>query len=156
MALACVACGGASAQTVSARGFPLGDLGVAHGGRTLVQLTVEIAATQKAREHGLMDVKKMGNDQGMVFLFPHPPVHDAFWMKDTLIPLDIVFWDAGGHIVDMQSMTPCTSDPCTIYYPRDGYFASVELNPGVLQRAGVQVGDTVTFTQRAAHPSPVT
>lgn len=149
-------CGSAAATplpTTSARGYPLGDLTVQRRGRTVLHLTVEIADTPAAQEHGLMGVRSLAADQGMAFVFPRL-VGDGFWMKDTLIPLDIAFVDARGSVVDVQHMVPCTSDPCRIYYAAANYTLSVETASGTLTRAGVHDGDTVSLTWRAPRHSP--
>ena len=60
------------------------------------RLTVEAADTDSEREHGLMDRTSLGADDGMVFLFDAAS-SGSFWMKDTLIPLSIAFWDEDGQ-----------------------------------------------------------
>jgi uncharacterized membrane protein (UPF0127 family) len=144
------ACGGSVAplQTTSARGFPLGDLTVKRGGSTVLSLTVEIADTRAAREKGLMGVTKLTDQQGMAFVFPGMQ-HAAFWMKDTLIPLDIAFWDDAGAVVDTQAMTPCTADPCPIYNAAQPYSSAVEVRGGLFSKAGLRPGDVVQLARRA-------
>lgn len=110
----------------------------------LLALTVTIAATPEARAKGLMGVTHLGDSQGMVFSFP-ATTDTAFWMKDTLIPLDIVFWDSTGTIVDVQQMQPCTRDPCPLYESSRPYIASVETANGLLQRRHVVPGDRVSL-----------
>jgi len=63
-------------------------------------LKVEIADTIEKRFKGLMDRRHLPFNQGMLFVFPKED-YWSFWMKDTLIPLDIIWLDAGGHVVDM-------------------------------------------------------
>src|SRR5690349_7238068 len=58
-----------------------------------VPLAVQIARTEDARRRGLMGRRSLAPDAGMAFLFDGP-VRNGFWMKDTLIPLSIAFWDA--------------------------------------------------------------
>ncbi|HXA27446.1 MAG TPA: DUF192 domain-containing protein, partial [Candidatus Angelobacter sp.] len=77
-----------------------------------------------------------------------------FWMKDTLIPLDIAFWDGTDHVVDMQAMTPCSADPCPTYAAAAPYVGAVEVRGGLLSKVGLHSGDTVRFTRRAAAASP--
>ena len=149
VALAATACGSTPLPTTSARGFPLGDLTVQHDGHSVLQLTVEIADTAARQEKGLMGVNNLAADQGMAFVFANP-VRLGFWMKDTLIPLDIAFWDASGRIVDVQHMVPCTADPCTVYYPAASYSDAVEAKAGALAAAGVREGDLVRLARRGA------
>jgi uncharacterized membrane protein (UPF0127 family) len=148
-ALSLAACGGSTPlQTTSARGFPLGDVTVQRGDKTVLTLTVEIADSEKACEQGLMGVKQLADDQGMAFVWTAEQ-NARFWMKDTLIPLDIVFWRKDGTVVDTQSMTPCTADPCPIYGSQAPYIASVEVRGGLLAKVGLKTGDVVHFTRRA-------
>ncbi len=63
---------------------------------------------------------------GMLFVFPQDTT-GGFWMKDTLVPLTIVFFDARGSRVRRLSMTPCLRDPCPIYSPRRKYRFALEL-----------------------------
>ncbi len=87
---------------------------VLHGSDGPVRLTVEAADTPAEREHGLMGRTSLDTDEGMVFLFDGP-TDGSFWMKDTLIPLSIAFWDEDGRIVGIRDMDPCTEDPCPTY-----------------------------------------
>lgn len=153
LAGALAGCGSNAAPAlVSARGWPLGDLTISRSGRQPLALTVEIASNQKAWEKGLMGVRNLPADQGMAFVFGQQ-VADGFWMKDTLIPLDIAFADARGRIVDVQNMVPCTADPCQIYYAAAPYSMALEARSGALTSAGVHAGDVMVLRPRA-HPSP--
>lgn len=152
-AVALSGCGGGGdappLPTTSARGFPLGDLTVKRDGSgTLLSMTVEIADTAAAQEKGLMGVAKLSDQQGMAFVFGHMQ-SAPFWMKDTLIPLDIAFWDDAGRVVDVQTMTPCTADPCQIYSAAQPYIGAVEVRGGLLGHLGIHAGDAVQLARRA-------
>jgi uncharacterized membrane protein (UPF0127 family) len=82
---------------------------------------------------------------GMVFVWEEPVV-TSFWMKDTLIPLSIAFWDEGGRIISILDMDPCTEDPCPTYGPDQPFVAAVEVARGTFERHGVTLGDTVELT----------
>ena len=97
-----------------------------------VRLTVEAADTPAEREHGLMERTSLGADEGMVFLFDGP-TDGEFWMKDTLIPLSIAFWDEAGRIVGIRDMDPCTADPCPDLRGRGTLRGSARGEPGVLR-----------------------
>lgn len=68
-------------------------------------LNVEIAATPETRRRGLMFRTNLGENQGMLFIFPGEE-RRAFWMKNTLIPLDAAFFDSDGRLVNVQTMQP--------------------------------------------------
>ena len=93
--------------------------------------TVAVAATREERSQGLMNVTDLGEVDGMLFVF-EADSEGGFWMKDTLIPLDIAFFDAGGSLVDVLSMVPCREDPCPIYTPAGAYRFALEAVPGRL------------------------
>jgi uncharacterized membrane protein (UPF0127 family) len=106
---------------------------------------VEIADTPGARARGLMERTSLEPDAGMVFLFDEP-TDGGFWMRDTLIPLSIAFWDARGRIVRVLDMAPCREDPCPTFAPGTSYVGAVELNVGALDREHVAVGDHVDLS----------
>lgn len=133
--------------SVSERGFPLGDLSIIHGQSTLVTFEVEIAETTEAQATGLMGVQHLDDLQGMVFLSAAPH-RGSFYMKNTLIPLDIAFWDTNGSIVDILGMQPCFQDPCPTYHPSMDYVGAIEATLGVMGRKGVAVGDTARLHRR--------
>jgi uncharacterized protein len=65
--------------------------------------------------------------RGMVFIFPDSE-KETFWMKNTIVPLDMIRLDANYRIVDIKQATPCTKDPCVIYTPVHDASYVVELN----------------------------
>lgn len=130
----------------SDRGLPLGDLEVRRDGRRLLKIEVEIAETTEARSQGLMRVRNLPDSKGMAFLNPEPS-RDPFYMKNTLIPLDVAFWDRRGRIVDILTMEPCRSDPCPFYYSSRDYLGALEVNAGLLKRRRVRVTDVVVLKQ---------
>jgi uncharacterized membrane protein (UPF0127 family) len=132
----------------------LGELGISSAGRPLLRLAVEIADTPDASARGLMGVTHLSDEQGMAFL-PGEPSTVPFWMKDTLIPLDVAFWDRRGRIFDIQQMQPCkipegqlAETVCPRYQPSGPYVGALEVNLGLFQRSGVQAGATVQLERR--------
>ena len=85
----------------------------------------EIALNPDQRSRGLMFRTKVPVD-GMLFVFPNA-TSGGFWMKNTRVPLRIVFFDTRGRAVRMMTMTPCREDPCRIYDPGKQYRFALEL-----------------------------
>jgi uncharacterized membrane protein (UPF0127 family) len=85
----------------------------------------ELALTPAQRQRGLM-FRRMAPADGMLFVFPED-TRGGFWMKNTLVPLTIVFFDRAGTRVRKLSMTPCRSDPCAVYDPGRRYRFALEL-----------------------------
>ena len=107
-----------------------------------VTVPVEVADSASERERGLMGRRELADDAGMVFIFPADST-SAFWMKDTLIPLSIAFYDESGTIVRILDMEPCTRDPCVLYDPETSYRGALEVNRGAFERWGVREGDVL-------------
>lgn len=134
------ACGGSGQEPGVTEGLPRGTLTI-EADQKLV-LNVDLALTVEAQARGLMGVKDLPDDYGMVFAWAEPGIH-AFYMKNTLIPLDIAWWNEDLEIIDIQTMQPCTADPCRTYVPAARHTAAVEVAAGRLESAGVKVGDRV-------------
>lgn len=143
-----VACGpgNGSGATASADPSPSFNRGTViidtRDGTTL--LHVFVAQTEQERERGLMGVRSLEPDEGMVFIF-FEPTTGGFWMKDTLIPLSIAFFDVDGKILKILDMKPCpaATKACPIYTPGVSYLGALEVNQGTFDRLGVTEGDTV-------------
>lgn len=93
-----------------------------------------------------MGRESLGEDEGMVFVFFEEST-GGFWMKDTLIPLSIAFFDAEGTIVDILDMEPCESEPCESYFPSSPYFGALEVNKGAFAEWGIEIGDHIEVIQ---------
>ena len=106
---------------------------------------VEVADSPEERRIGLMGRESLSAVDGMAFVWDEP-VQGSFWMKDTLIPLSIAFWDERGRILEILDMEPCTSDPCPTYGPAAPFIGAVELGQGAFGLAGVVVGDRVELS----------
>ncbi len=109
----------------------IADYDVQHvqvGDRTML---LAIADSPALRSRGLQGVSDLEDLDGMLFFWRHDG--DAFWMKDTLIPLDIVWFNEDGTYKDRASMVPCTKTPCPTYAPDDFDFRfAIEAPPGTL------------------------
>jgi len=137
LALLLVACSPQDPSPLATR-VPL-RIATAEGVATL---QVEIADSPEERAEGLSNRTSMPADAGMAFLWDEP-VEAQFWMKDTLIPLQIAFWDEDGRILGLFEMEPCETDHCPTYGPREPFVGAVEANTGWFTARGVAVGDSV-------------
>ena len=104
------------------------------------EFTVEIARTRKEQQRGLMHRRDLAQDAGMLFPFREER-HASFFMKNTYIPLDIIFLASNGTIVRIAERTePLT----TISHHSPGKVAAVlEINGGLSDELGIRVGDVV-------------
>jgi len=115
-------------------------------GTSIVTVGVQIADEDHERGYGLMYRRRLGADKGMAFLFGGE-VSGAFYMKNTLIPLSIAFWDGAGRIVSIMDMEPCEADPCPLYDPQTSYVGALEVNQGAFEAWGVAEGDLISVTE---------
>jgi uncharacterized membrane protein (UPF0127 family) len=108
-------------------------------------VTAELAVTEPERARGLMFREKLLPDQGMLFVFEKESA-PAFWMKNTLIPLDILWLDRDRRIVHIErNVPPCKADPCPSYGPgRPGLYV-LELAAGAADRMGLKPSDRLDF-----------
>ena len=107
---------------------------------------VEIARSPEQRERGLMFRPQMALDQGMLFLQPTGPA--AFWMKNTYIPLDLLYFDSEGRLLQIQSnILPCTTAQCPIYTSTAANIRYIlEINAGEAARQEIRPGDRLRLT----------
>jgi uncharacterized protein len=115
-------------------------------------ILLEEANTQQEQQIGLMMRTSMPANHGMAFNF-NPAVPARFWMKNTLIPLDMLFV-RDGKIKNIQAnVPPCKADPCPNYGPDNQELIDrvIELNAGEAKKLGFKVGDTVNVV----HPKNV-
>ena len=115
--------------------------------RTVVSL--EVARTEPERNRGLMHRQSMPDRAGMIFIFDRPGIY-PFWMKDTLIALDMFWTDTSGKVVWIaESVPPCPADPCPQYPPKAVASYVIETNAGFAKRHGVKIGDVITLRKLA-------
>lgn len=107
-------------------------------------IEAEIADTAGERREGLMDRENLGVNEGMLFIFESewPRI---FWMKDTLIPLDIIFLDSQKKIIGIQTMQPCTKDPCKLHESVLPVKYAIEVNAGYCAQNNIKIGQKVSF-----------
>lgn len=131
MALVAGACHAAPQEGLPAAGVAL----VAPDGRR-IPLTVEIAATPESRETGMMERRHMAGDHGMLFVWPEPLVA-KFWMRNTYIPLDMLFFKEGALVGVVRDAKPLDETPVGPEVPVD---AVLEVNAGFVARHKIGIG----------------
>lgn len=87
------------------------------------------------RSRGLMGVTTLGGYDGMLFRYAEP-TRTSFWMKDTVLPLTIRFYDEGGLPIAAFDMAPCDADPCPSYGPDLPFTVAVEVEQGWAEALG--------------------
>jgi uncharacterized membrane protein (UPF0127 family) len=112
--------------------------------------TLEVANTEETRERGLMRRDSMAADHGMIFVFDHEQVL-PFYMKNTRIPLDIVFVDKQGVVVAVKQMRPYDLSITSSVKPA---LWAIELNAGAAAAAGVKAGDVLDIPAAARAAAP--
>lgn len=107
------------------------------GGRAF---EVEIVQDDLSRQRGLQQRARLDENEGMLFVFPQAAPH-RFWMYKCLIPLDIIWLDAGRKVVHIETgLPPCKALPCPDYGPSSSALYVLELGSGVAGRAGIRPG----------------
>lgn len=101
---------------------------------------VELALTKEERDLGLMFRESLVSDRGMLFIFPEEGEY-PFWMKDTLIPLDIIWLDKDGKVVSIaKNVEPCQTDLCLPIDPNKKAKYVLEINGGMADKIGLDIG----------------
>jgi uncharacterized membrane protein (UPF0127 family) len=109
-----------------------------------VRFSIEIADEPEEQKQGLMHRSSLGQFSGMLFVYPKPqPAH--FWMKNTLIPLDMLFLDAAGRVSAIHANTVPLS--LETLHGGDAVRAVLEINGGLAETLGIGVG------AEARHPA---
>jgi|TARA_R110000868_G_scaffold181535_1_gene422445 uncharacterized membrane protein (UPF0127 family) len=115
---------------------------ILQSGAPNVEITVERAFTRAEQEKGLMGRESMPEDHGMIFTYAQPQ-RTYFWMKNTLIPLDMIFVDSDNNIIHVhKGAKPHDLTPI----PSGGIVRSaIEVNAGIVDKFGISVGDKIVF-----------
>lgn len=111
---------------------------------------MELALTPEERSRGLMWRENLAENRGMLFVFPaHSPypIELNFWMKNCLMPIDVIFLDSEGRVTTVHEMEPPASnmsDEELPVYPSNGPAQyAIELRGGLAAELGLQVGDLI-------------
>lgn len=106
---------------------------------------VEYAKTLAEQERGLMFRESLEWDHGMIFVFENEKIR-SFWMKNTKIPLDIIFLNEGKKVINVaENVPPCLKDPCEIYSSASKTKYVLEINGGISAGMGLKAGDELDF-----------
>lgn len=112
-------------------------------GKEKIKVNAEIADSPEERAAGLMFRKFLDEDSGMLFIFDDEKTR-SFWMKNTLIPLDIIFISRDFEIVDIKYAVPCKEDPCVIYISKNPAKYVLEVNSNFTIKNGIAMGDAIS------------
>jgi len=143
-----VACGAApkaaAPATPPSSPSPSPSAGAAAGPRVVMPsgevYSLEVVRTPEEQAQGLMFRESLPARHGMLFPFAPPGVH-RFWMKNTMIPLDMVWLDADGKVLFVSADTPpCKADPCPSYGPETQSSSVLEIAGGMAAKEAVKPG----------------
>lgn len=110
-------------------------------------LTVEVADSTDEREQGLMNRDKLEEGKGMLFVFPDEAPRE-FWMKNTKIPLDVIFFNGKKEVVQtVENMEPCKAAQCISYSSNDPAMYALEVRAGFVRAYDVKKGDILVDNQ---------
>ena len=114
-------------------------------------ILLEVARTPQEQSTGLMNRTELGTNQGMLFVFS-PPRPVGFWMKNTLIPLDMIFVSNGVVKYIGAQIPPCKQDPCPSYgpEPKTDIDSVIELRGGRAAELQLKVGDRLKVVKYSA------
>ncbi|MWG34898.1 DUF192 domain-containing protein [Halomarina oriensis] len=116
-------------------------------GETLATVTLEVADNDSERAHGLMHRESLAADHGMVFVYPDAD-RRTFWMKNTLVPLDMIFVGPDGTVLNVRhaSVPPEGSSDYGSYSSDGDAQYVVEVNRGFANETGIEPGTRVEFS----------
>jgi uncharacterized membrane protein (UPF0127 family) len=116
------------------------------------RIELELAITPEEISQGLMYRPSLSDHRGMLFLFGQDR-QPSFWMKNTLIPLDLVFLSRDGVVTEIiANAPPCAADPCPQYLPAAPARAVLEVTAGTASRQGLTAGAQLTFERVPRFP----
>ena len=109
-----------------------------------ITFNVEVVKTIEERRIGLMYRKKLLNNEGMLFIFPREKIIQL-WMKNTYIPLDVIFISENKVIVDIKKNMEKLSETIVKSKVKSRY--ALEFNAGLINKLDIEIGDKVLFNE---------
>lgn len=112
---------------------------------------VELAITDEQRQKWLMFREYLGEDDWMLFVFDKEWIY-SFWMKNTLIPLDMIWIDVidwKNRIVDIQTAQPCEVEKCPTFNPAGNAIYVLEINAWLAKKYDINIWDTVSIITKS-------
>ncbi len=106
-------------------------------------IKIELARTSDELTKGLSNRDFLDPNSGMLFIFPRTDIY-KFWMKDTRIPLDII-WINHNQIVEMTSLNPPIDNNIPEYSPKNPANYVLEVNAGFIKNHDIKIGDKITL-----------
>ena len=142
-----LACGAAPGPAAVPAATPTAAASTASGPRAAMPsgavYKLELALTPEDQAQGLMFRESLPPNTGMLFVFPTSEPHH-FWMKNTMIPLDMIWMDEGGKVLFVSANTPpCRADPCPTYGPDGPARQVLEIAGGMAAKEKVAIGSTL-------------
>ena len=116
-------------------------------GKNLIKINAEIADDNEERSKSLMYRENLHENEGMFFVFENEQ-EQIFWMKNTLIPLDIFFIDKNFGIVDIKNAVPCKDEPCDLYKSSKPAMYVLEVNSNFTLRNNIKTGDKIIVNEK--------
>lgn len=125
--------------------FQKGDLRLYRQNSEILYFSIEIAQTEKERLRGLMFRDHLDFNEGMLFVYPMAQ-KVGIWMKNTYIPLDLLFLNENLQIVEIvQGMKPMSQD---IVYSKNNVKYVLEISAGIVQEKNIQIGEVIEYREK--------
>ncbi len=114
---------------------------------------MDIAKTSKERKLGLMYKESLDSNKGMIFIYNKEKKH-PFWMKNTMIPLDIIWLNKSKQVVYISKNTqPCKQNDCLGIKPNRRAIYVLEINANLSDKLGLSIGDLIEFDDLLSQPT---
>lgn len=113
----------------------------------IIAMNLEVADDPVSIARGLMFRTQLVENGGMIFIFENA-TERHFWMKNTYIPLDIIFIDEDSGIISIvENAQPCTLDPCRTYSSNGDAMYVIEVNGGFVRKNNIRVGNLIDIKE---------